>query len=109
VKIFILLIGIGGGVVNGATNALVSDISEREKGADLSLLGVFYGIGALGMPVVLGMLKDRAGFEMIVSAVGLLPLLSVLILLSSDFPSETGTGSTAYSKPHTGKRQKAYY
>lgn len=86
VEIFILLIGIGGVVVNGATNALVSDISEREKGADLSLLGVFYGIGALGMPVVLGMLKNRAGFEMIVSAVGLLTLLSGAYFIIIRFP-----------------------
>jgi hypothetical protein len=53
------LIGFGGGAVNGATNALVADISDKYKGANLSLLGVFFGIGALGMPLVLGILKDN--------------------------------------------------
>ena len=48
------LFGLGGGAVNGATNALVSDISEKDKGANLSLLGVFFGLGALGMPFILG-------------------------------------------------------
>ena len=35
---FIFLTGLGGGAVNGATNALVSDISDKDKGANLSLL-----------------------------------------------------------------------
>lgn len=30
-KIFIYLFGLGGGAVNGATNALVSDISDKDK------------------------------------------------------------------------------
>ncbi len=51
-KICIWLFGVGGGIINGATNALVADISVKNKGADLSLLGVFFGIGALGMPLV---------------------------------------------------------
>src|SRR5512140_2983663 len=44
-RVFILLVGISGGTVNGATNAMVADISDFDKGANLSLLGVFFGIG----------------------------------------------------------------
>lgn len=41
-------LGIGGGVLNGLTNALVSDIYEDDKrGTRLSILGAFYCIGAL--------------------------------------------------------------
>lgn len=41
-------LGIGGGVLNGLTNALVSDIYEDDKrGSRLSILGAFYCIGAL--------------------------------------------------------------
>jgi FHS family glucose/mannose:H+ symporter-like MFS transporter len=36
----------------------------------MSLLGVFFGIGALGMPVVLGILQSRFTFESIVSIAG---------------------------------------
>ncbi len=56
-QISMLLIGFGGGVINGGTNALVSDISTKDKGASLSYLGVFFGIGALGMPAILGLLS----------------------------------------------------
>ena len=85
-KLFILLIGIGGGAINGATNALVSDISEKEKGANISLLGVFYGLGALGMPLVLGLLKGRISFEMIVALVGVITFLSGIYFLVIKFP-----------------------
>lgn len=85
-KLYILMIGLGGGSVNGATNALVADISDTEKGANISLLGVFYGVGALGMPLVLGLLKDLAGFETIVASVGLLTFLTAALFFFTVFP-----------------------
>ena len=49
---------------NGETNALVSDISgESEKGSRLSFLGMFYGLGALGIPMLLGSLSRHYSFE----------------------------------------------
>jgi MFS family permease len=85
-KMFIFLIGFGGGAINGATNALVADISDKEKGANLSLLGVFYGIGALGMPLVSGFFKGRFGFEIIVASVGLLTLATGIFFLVIKYP-----------------------
>lgn len=85
-KISIFLIGLSGGVLNGATNALVSDISDSERTANISLLGVFFGIGALGIPVLLGSAGEKAGFEKIVSLVGLISLLSAIIYALTKFP-----------------------
>jgi FHS family glucose/mannose:H+ symporter-like MFS transporter len=85
-KLFILLIGIGGGSINGATNALVSDISEKEKGANISLLGVFYGLGALGMPLILGLLRSWTNFEMIVAVIGIITFISGGWFLVIKFP-----------------------
>ena len=97
-KLFILLIGIGGGAINGATNALVSDISEKEKSANISLLGVFYGLGALGMPLVLGLLKSRINFEMIVAVVGIITLLSGVYFLIIKFPPPKQTRGVPFSQ-----------
>jgi MFS transporter, FHS family, glucose/mannose:H+ symporter len=85
-KFFIFLIGLGGGAVNGATNALVADISEKAKGANISLLGVFYGLGALGMPLVMGLLRSRLNFEMTVSAVGILTVIAGIFFIVIKFP-----------------------
>lgn len=44
----IFLLGLGGGILNGETNALVSDIYDDDKrGGKLGLLGAFYCVGAL--------------------------------------------------------------
>ena len=44
----IFLLGLGGGVLNGLTNALVSDsYDDARRGGKLGLLGAFYCIGAL--------------------------------------------------------------
>ena len=44
----IVLLGFGGGILNGETNALVSDIyDDKHRGVRLSILGAFYCIGAL--------------------------------------------------------------
>jgi MFS family permease len=85
-KACIFLIGFAGGVVNGATNALVSDISDYDKTANISLLGVFFGIGALGMPFILGILGENFRFEEIVAAVGLLSFMTGLIFTFIKLP-----------------------
>ncbi len=90
--ISVLLIGLGGGAINGATNAVVADISTTGKGADLSLLGVFFGIGALGMPLLLSILERSVGFEVIISATGFLALLAGLIFFVVVFPPAKQSG-----------------
>ncbi len=82
----IFLFGFGGGAINGATNAVVSDISRKNKSANLSLLGVFFAIGALGMPFILGTLETSFSFESIVSSVGYLPLAISILYLFTRFP-----------------------
>ena len=86
-RICIFLIGLGGGMLNGSTNALASDISnDRERGSRLSILGVCYGIGALGVPLLLGMLSKTYNYQFILQCTGLVMLLSVLYFIAIKFP-----------------------
>jgi MFS family permease len=89
VQLFVFLIGLGGGILNGATNALVADISAGERGAKLSLLGVFFGIGALVMPTTIAMLTYQFQFELasIVAGIGALTLGPAVFCLAIDFPA----------------------
>ena len=85
-KICIYFFGLGGGAVNGSTNALVADISDKDKGANLSLLGVFFGIGALGMPLISGILENKFTFEVILSAIGIITLAAGVFFTLIKFP-----------------------
>jgi MFS family permease len=88
----VFLIGLGGGAVNGATNAVVADISTTGKGANLSLLGVFFGIGALGMPLLLSFLEESFSFEAIIAATGFLALAATVLFAAVHFPPAKQSG-----------------
>lgn len=83
------LIGFGGGAFNGGTSALVADISEERPGkrsANLSLLGVFYGIGALGIPVLIAVLSSSWTFEIILKYIGLAIMLPLIYFARISYP-----------------------
>ena len=83
----IFLIGFGGGILNGETNALVADIyDDKERGSMLSLLGVFYGAGALGIPLLLGTLSKLYSYEIILRWTSLFMLLCIIYFATVHFP-----------------------
>ena len=97
-QLSIVGIGLGGGILNGETNALVSDISgESEKGSRLSFLGMFYGLGALGIPSLLGVLSEHYSFETILQGIGIIMLAGILFCFpapkqAQGFPVKEGLG-----------------
>lgn len=97
-KVCVFLFGLGGGAMNGATNAVVSDISETNKSANLSLLGVFFAVGALGMPFILGALEKKFSFERIVASVGYLALLATILFATLRFPVAKRAHGVSFSE-----------
>lgn len=85
-QIAFFLVGFGGGAINGGTNALVADISSGEKVAKLSLLGVSYGIGALGMPAIMGFLSHYFSYEKIVAGFGWVVLIPIILFIFVKYP-----------------------
>jgi len=84
----ILSIGLGGGVINGLSTALVSDITtDTDRKAKLSFLGIFYGIGALGVPVLFAFLSKYYAYQTILQYIGFLVLLCTVFFVSLRFPS----------------------
>ena len=86
-RISAFIIGFSGGVINGGTNALVADISQEGKGANLSLLGAFFGVGAIGIPLLLGSLLNRFSYQTIIASVGLIVALPLIFFLIIKFPA----------------------
>ncbi len=109
-KICIFIFGVSAGIINGATNAVVSDISSSAKGANLSLLGVFFGLGALGMPFVLAILKDLFSSYQIIAAVGVFTLSVALFYSSIKFPlSKKALGFTPGNKKNLFKDSYLFF
>lgn len=85
-RVSIFFVGFGGGMINGGTNALVSDLSTESRSSGLSYLGVFFGIGAFGIPFVLGTLLDIFEYMEIIGGVGALLLLPLIFFALIRFP-----------------------
>lgn len=84
--ISLFLIGAGDGVLNGAANALVADIAGEKKKSRLSLLHVFYGVGALSLPLVLGLFSAYLTYREILLSVSLIFFLLAFFLVFIRFP-----------------------
>jgi fucose permease len=80
-----LALGMGGGGLNMATNVLVSDVYDEDRGARLNQLGVFFGVGALFMPFVTAWVVRAITQLILVSA--LLSAVCAIAYLVLKFPA----------------------
>lgn len=83
----IALVGLGGGMINGGTNALVADVSAGERSAGLSLLGVFFGVGAMGVPFALALLLGHFSYSALIAGVAALVLVPLAVAAATSFPA----------------------
>ena len=87
----IFLFGIGGGVMNGASSALVSDLSENEnKITNLNWLGAFFGVGAFCMPLALSAI-DKSYYTLLIDMASASSLVAALFFAAS-CPLLSGSG-----------------
>ena len=82
----IFLFGIGGGVINGASSALVSDLSVKEhKITNLIWLGAFFGVGAFVTPIILSVI-EKSYYTLVIDVAGVLSLLIALLFAVIAYP-----------------------
>lgn len=88
----IALIGFGGGIMNGGTNALVADLSAEGRGAGLSYLGIFFGLGAVGVPFALSLLLGGVTYQALLAGTGALLLVPIVMTAAARFPAPKAQG-----------------
>jgi fucose permease len=89
------LLGLGGGGLNGGTNALLNDISPDRRASALNLLGIFFGFGALFTPFLIGSLLERAGLRLILAWLVALTAAPFILFVTARFPApKHGQGFT---------------
>jgi MFS transporter, FHS family, glucose/mannose:H+ symporter len=76
-----VLLGLGGGGLNTSTNVLVSDLYGEQRGPMLNVLGTFYGIGALCIPLLAAAIAGHFAIApQLLSCAGLAAACSLLFL-----------------------------
>jgi len=80
-----LLLGIGGGILNGETNALVAEIyDDKSRGGRLSMLGAFYCIGALLWTLLNYFIKDA--FSLPLNLISAIMAAFIVFFIAISFP-----------------------
>ena len=92
----IFCLGLGGGILNGLTNAMVSDIYDDDKrGGRLGVLGAFYCIGALLWTLLNYFIPD---YSLPLDAISVVMALFILFFCFIAFPKAKPSGSVSLSK-----------
>jgi fucose permease len=96
---FMLLMGVGGGIVVTGANALVSDISEDKRASTLNLLNLFFGLGGLLTPLIASMLfaGNTIGFCYMAAI-----LATATLLLHAVTPMPPPTGERGFKLSEAG-------
>lgn len=85
-RLAVALAGVGAGMINGGTNALVADISTDDRTGALGRLAVFFGVGAVGMPFALGSLLGAFRYTTVIAALGGAVLVPFVATAATRFP-----------------------
>jgi fucose permease len=94
----LVVLGSGGGALNGAINALLNDIRPERRERALNLLGLYFGCGALFTPFLIGSALEAVGLRAILSGLVLLSLGPFVFFLLADFPAPKHEGGFARSE-----------
>lgn len=79
-------LGVSGGMMNGAANAWVADMTVRGKGASLSLLGVSFGAGLLALPQIMLALTREWPWQDVLQGIGCFAFGLAILFLLMRFP-----------------------
>ncbi|MGH9395425.1 MAG: MFS transporter [Terriglobia bacterium] len=85
IAIAALVYGLGGGILNTATNALVSDLSASGRGTALNLLGFSFSLGAIVSPLLTSVVKG--GFSTVLHILALASAVVLVFVLALRFPA----------------------
>jgi len=88
-----LVYGVGGGILNTATNAVVSELSAYGRGAALNLLGFSFSLGAVSAPLLMSFASRRFPPSAILYLLAVPPAAVLLLILALPFPRPTNTAT----------------
>lgn len=100
------LLGAGGAILNTATNALTADLypEPKQKNAALNRLGVFFGFGALGLPLAIGRLIETTGLRPVLLGAAALVLAPSVAAAALRFPDPKQSRALALRQVLTRER-----
>ena len=81
-----ILLGVGGGGLNTCTSVMVSDLYTERRGPMLNLLGIFFGVGAVSIPLMAASIEGRFTIPQLFVLCAVLALVCALCYAVISFP-----------------------
>jgi len=104
----LLLLGLGGGIIVTAANALGSDITPDRRATMLNLLNLFFGLGGLATPFISANLLGRNAVRLCYLVAGL-SAVTLLVNIGTPMPKPTGARTFVLSDVGTVVGQPALW
>jgi fucose permease len=82
-----VLLGLGGGGLNLGTNVLVSEVYGERRGPMLNILGIFFGVGAISVPLLAAAIEGHLTIPQMFLICALLAGACAAAYAMIDFPS----------------------
>ena len=86
VLLSVIVLGLAGGVINGGSNALINDLHPSRRAAALNFLGIFFGIGAMLIPLIIGTFLHQLGLRSVILMAAGLSLIPFVLFSIFYFP-----------------------
>ncbi len=96
ILLFISLLGLGGGIIVTAANALAGGVDPEHRATTLNLLNLFFGLGGLATPLISANLLKRNSVRLCYT-VAVLSALTLVVHIMTAMPGPSGTQSFVLS------------
>jgi MFS transporter, FHS family, glucose/mannose:H+ symporter len=93
-----ILLGLGGGGLNTCTNVLVSDLYAEQRGPMLNLLGIFFGVGALIIPLIAASIEGHFTISQLFYFCAVLGAVCALWYAAISFPPAKANQAFAWGE-----------
>ena len=97
IAIYMLLLGLGGGIIVTGANALVSDIGANQRAAVLNFLNLFFGLGGLATPFISGNLLG-SNSQRLCYLTAILTVITLGAYVIAPIPGPTGEHGFQFSQ-----------
>jgi FHS family glucose/mannose:H+ symporter-like MFS transporter len=84
-----VLLGLGGGGLNTGTNVLVSELYGDERGPMLNILGIFFGVGAISVPLLAASIEGHLTISQLFLMCAVLAAACAVAYAVLSFPAPT--------------------
>ncbi len=96
IMFYLLLLGLGGGIIVTGANALASDVSETSRGTTLNLINLFFGLGGMATPLISANFLKRDSVKLCY-LVAALTAITLAINVATAMPAPSGNASFVFS------------